>query len=66
MWICIAYKYCNIIDEITVFSDHLFFFFCTVYVQEVGRAGRDGHAAEAVLYFNNSDLAEKPIENSMI
>ena len=42
------------------------FFFCTVYVQEVGRAGRDGHAAEAVLYFNNSDLAEKPVENSMI
>ncbi|XP_078318569.1 ATP-dependent DNA helicase RecQ-like [Crassostrea virginica] len=37
-----------------------------VYVQEVGRAGRDGHAAEAVLYFNNSDLAEKPVENSMI
>ncbi|XP_048735188.2 ATP-dependent DNA helicase RecQ-like [Ostrea edulis] len=37
-----------------------------VYVQEVGRAGRDGQAAEAVLYFNNSDLAEKPVENSMI
>ena len=32
----------------------------------MGRAGRDGHAAEAVLYFNNSDLAEKPVENSMI
>ncbi|XP_052699385.1 ATP-dependent DNA helicase RecQ-like [Crassostrea angulata] len=37
-----------------------------VYVQEVGRAGRDGQAAEAKLYFNNSDLAEKPIDNSMI
>jgi superfamily II DNA helicase RecQ len=37
-----------------------------VYVQEVGRAGRDGQAAEAVLYFNNSDLAEKPVENTMI
>ncbi|XP_065933778.1 uncharacterized protein [Magallana gigas] len=35
-----------------------------VYVQEVGRAGRDGQAAEAKLYFNNSDLAEKPIDNS--
>ncbi|XP_048771265.2 uncharacterized protein LOC125677299 [Ostrea edulis] len=37
-----------------------------VYVQEVGRAGRDGQAAEAVLYFNNSDLAEKPVEKGMI
>ncbi|CAC5417459.1 recQ [Mytilus coruscus] len=30
--------------------------FLLVYMQEIGRAGRDGLQSEAVLYFNNNDL----------
>ena len=32
-------------------------YYFTGYIQEVGRAGRDGHQSEAILHFNNEDLA---------
>lgn len=31
----------------------------------MSHSGRDDHAGEAVSYFNNSDLAEKPVEDSI-
>ncbi|XP_053381983.1 ATP-dependent DNA helicase RecQ-like [Mercenaria mercenaria] len=31
--------------------------YTTAYIQEVGRAGRDGKQAESVLFFNNNDIA---------
>jgi len=35
------------------------------YVQETGRAGRDGQVAHAVLYFSNKDLGLGDMEDSM-
>jgi superfamily II DNA helicase RecQ len=37
----------------------------TVYAQEVGRAGRDGLKAEAVLCYNATDLAQRHVEESV-
>lgn len=37
----------------------------TVYTQEVGRAGRDGSKAQAVLFYNATDLAQKHVEDSL-
>jgi len=37
-------------------NDNMFYPFAA-YVQEVGRAGRDGYPAVATLYFNNADVA---------
>ena len=31
--------------------------FCSAYDQEIGRAGRTGTDAQAILYFNQGDLA---------
>jgi superfamily II DNA helicase RecQ len=31
----------------------------------VGRAGRSGDISEAVLFYNNSDISQKPVEPSM-
>ena len=36
------------------------------YIQEIGRAGRDGKPSTAFLYFNNSDLSSKNISESMV
>lgn len=35
------------------------------YFQQIGRAGREGSQASAVLYYNNSDLADKNMHESM-
>lgn len=38
------------------------------YIQEIGRAGRNGQPSEALLYFNNSDIskARKRLTNAMV
>ena len=35
------------------------------YIQQIGRAGRSGIQAEAVLYFNNSDVGHPSIKKTM-
>lgn len=37
----------------------------TAYVQEIGRSGRTGTNAMAVLYYNNNDLAIKQMRREM-
>ena len=43
----------------------VFFFLLVAYIQEIGRAGRDGKEAVATLYFNNSDLSSNGMKKEM-
>lgn len=40
-------------------------FFFKEYVQEIGRCGRDGNQATAVMFFNNSDTAVRNVHSAV-
>lgn len=46
-------------------TQKLYLYGLTVYTQEVGRAGRDGSKAEAILCYNGTDLAQRHVDRSV-
>ena len=40
-------------------------FFPTAYIQQVGRTGRTGNQAKAILFFNNSDVGRPEMSKTM-
>ncbi|KAL3889782.1 hypothetical protein ACJMK2_002110 [Sinanodonta woodiana] len=44
---------------------NIYFHFTSEYVQQAGRAGRDGLKAEAIIFYNNNDLSSKLLEKDM-
>ena len=52
--------HCNHYQTITSFN-----FLFPAYVQQTGRAGRDGEQAQAIMYYNSSDLARSTMTPEM-
>lgn len=46
-------------------TQKLYLYGLTVYTQEVGRAGRDGSKAEAILCYNGTNLAQRHVDRSV-